>query len=292
MAQTSTKTKRDGRASRIPAEPEAEQIAALLADKKTPPGQRRIITTLLRSLSEKTGAEVSAGPGLFGSYTEAAYSLGAANPRHAIRETLKLIAGGEAFADYKEGDRLWVWKDKRRERNSPTTKRFGEEVAARLADPQTPDNYRTALTHSLRAFCEVTGARYDESDPARSYVEAEAEAEGLGWETYNEARGNVVNLIYGLRGTRGKRQPFEEVELAAVPGVDAQNQPRRKGRATRITDDPDDSKLAGLRRRLERVKDSDDWADLCGGQRFKLEKEIQDLERRGPDDEWPDWIPG
>src|SRR5881409_1655600 len=96
-------TTRDGRATRISAEPEVEQLATLLADKTTARGRRAVINTTLRELADETGTGLTKSrAGLRDFYLEAAYRIGAAGPRRRMREALRLIAEGEKFADYKK----------------------------------------------------------------------------------------------------------------------------------------------------------------------------------------------
>jgi hypothetical protein len=48
--------------------------------------------------------------------------------------------------------------------------------------------------------------------------------------------------------------------------------------------------LEALRRRLDELNDDDSWEAHCSGKRFKLEKQIYDLEREQERDEWPEMI--
>ena len=172
-----TQPKRDGRATRIPAEPEAEKVTALLAEGAATRGQRQIITRTLNDLSGETGVNLCGPEGVRAFYLAAAYRIGAARPRHQLREILQLIAEGETFDNYKEGDHLWHWKAKRMRRNHSSTKSTAAELAKRLSDPQTPDDYRAALKRALGAFCDAAEVEYDEQDPAGSCTEASAEGE-------------------------------------------------------------------------------------------------------------------
>lgn len=207
--------KRDGRATRIPAEPEVEQVVALLDAEETTRGQRDFINHTLRELSDETGVSLPhPGGDLRDFYLEAAYSIGAANPRWRMREILKMVAEGETFDDYKKGDVFYLWKEKRARRNHSGTKETAAELEKRFSDPKTPADYRAALKKALRAYCATVQTKYDEKALAWTYTEAAAESEQFGagsdnWHTNWDARANIRSLLEGLR----KRRPLSSVEL-------------------------------------------------------------------------------
>jgi hypothetical protein len=213
--QSENNTKRDGRATRIPAEPEAEQVVALLDDDATTRGQRDFINKTVRELSDETGVSLpQPGTDLRDFYLEAAYSLGAANPRWRMRELLKMIAEGERFDDYKKGDVFYIWKEKRARRNHSGTKETAAELEKRLSDPKTPTDYKVALKKALRAYCATVQTKYDEKAPAWTYTEAAAESEQFStgsdnWHMNWDARANITSLLEGLR----KRRCLSSVEL-------------------------------------------------------------------------------
>ncbi|HEV7889440.1 MAG TPA: hypothetical protein VGP08_02320 [Pyrinomonadaceae bacterium] len=280
-------TTRDGRATRIPAEPEIEQVITLLDDDATTHGQRNLINATLRELSDETDVRLpkqGADPRDF--YLEAAYSLGAAGPRARLRETLALIAGGERFDDYKKGDQLYLWKTKRARRKHSGTTSTAAELERRLADPKTPADYHAALKRALRALCDATGSRYNAKDPAWTYAESQAEAEKFSvigdrgeWEARFDARNNLLALLEGLR----KRRPFSSVRLKGA----RRKQEQEHGGA----DDPP-PRLASLRNALRRLTEEGEAHNESAA--FLLKREIYDLEHRDttPGSEWPDWIPG
>lgn len=218
---------REGRATRIPAEPEIEQLVALLDAEGSTQGQLDIINHTLRELSDETGVNLPRRDAdLRDFYLDAAYRLGAANPRWRMREVFKMIAGGEQFDDYKKGDILWVWKAKRQRRNHSGTKQTAAELERRLSDPATPDDYRNALKRALCAVCAASGTKYNSKDPAGSYIEAEAEAEMLStgseeWHAHYDARSNLLNLLEGLR----KRRSLSAVEVRGRSDTATTEQP-------------------------------------------------------------------
>jgi hypothetical protein len=275
----------DGRATRIPAEPEAEQIIALLDADATTPGQRNVLTAALRELSDGTGVKLpkpDADPRDF--YLEAAYRLGAAGPRARLREALRLITEGERFDDYKAGDHLWLWKQKRARRNHSNTRTTAAELAARLSDPKTPADYRAALKRALRVHCATVGTKYDAKDPAETYAAAEAEGEKFHvirdrdeWCVYSDARCNVLELLRCLK----KRVPLADVTLRG---------PRRPKAEGKRDDLP--PRLRSLRNALRLLREEGEAHNESGV--FRLEREIYDLEHADttPADDWPEWIPG
>lgn len=226
--QSENNTKRDGRATRIPAEPEAEQIIALLDSEAATTGQRNFINNFLRELADETGARLpKSGADLRDFYLGAAYGIGAANPRWRLREALKMIAEGERFDDYKKGDPLYVWKDKRKLRNHSGTKETAAELERRLSDPKTPDDYRAALKRSLRAFCKTARSKYDEKARGWTYTEARAEGDCLStggdeWRTHWDERINILHLLEGLR----KGRALASVEIRG--GGKGQAQPKKE----------------------------------------------------------------
>jgi hypothetical protein len=273
---------RDGRATRIPAEPEAEQIIVLLDDGATTRGQRDIINTTLRELSDETGVRLPRPDAdLRDFYLEAAYRLGAAGPRNRLRETLALIATGERFDDYKKGDTLYLWKAKRARRNHSNTTTTAAELERRLADRETPADYRSALKRALRALCASVGTKYDAKDPGGTYADAQAEGEkfhvigdNAEWHVMTDARSDILELLRCLK----KRLPLAAVEFSG------KRPPRRR--------DKGESRLSSLRSALRLLRDEGEAHNESGA--FRLEREIYDLEHadRTPADEWPDVIPG
>jgi hypothetical protein len=223
---------KDGRATRIPAEPEIEQIIALLGAEGATQGQRDIINMTVRELSEETGTSLPRpDTDLRDFYLEAAYRIGAANARWRMREVLKLIAAGERFDDYKKGDTFYLWKDKRAQRNHSGTQEIAANLERRLSDPKTPDDYREGLRRSLREMCAAVGSQYNEKDPAWTYTEAQSESVSLNprdggdeWEAHFIARYNLLTLLEGLR----KRRPLKSLEFRTVKGKSESGMAKRQ----------------------------------------------------------------
>lgn len=280
---TAEKSGRDGRATRIPAEPELEQLVELLDSNATTQGQRDLLNTALRELSDETGVGLpNSDADLRDFYLEAAYCIGAAGPRCRMREILQMIASGEAFGDYKKDDTLYLWKEKRARRKHSGTRETAAEIEKRLSDPKTPFDYIAALKRALRSYSAEVGTKCDAKRPGWTYTEAVAESKKFhyisnhaDWCRTEDARTRLIELLEGLR----KRRPLSSVRLTRISRPDDDKvQTHHKGGAN------GSDLLSDLRCRLELL--GNDITDCS--ERMRLEKQIYDLEHP-KDPDWNDW---
>lgn len=101
-----------------PADEETEKLAArlvaLMSNKRTPNGQRAVVSDIINELA--TGVQVWPDhPALARAFwIEASKLQGSIKPERELAEVFALIDAGEKFADYEEGeDNLKVWKKRR-----------------------------------------------------------------------------------------------------------------------------------------------------------------------------------
>lgn len=223
-------TTRDGRATRINHEPEAEQIFRLLSSENTTEGQTEILEDALLELSNNTGVSIYTPEVVRAFYEAAARRIGAARMRSEMREVLALIAEGERFEDYQSNDFLQLWKARRRRQRHGPTRRLAQEIETKAANA--PEPVRRDLLARLEAFCESVGVILDPADLAASYIEAEADGErfepgGTHYEQHRAARTRLLETLAAIR--KGRVIPEQDDAPAKVVNLSCwkQSHPRR-----------------------------------------------------------------
>jgi hypothetical protein len=214
-------TTRDGRATRINHEPEAEQIFRLLGDENTTEGQVEILSDALLELSNNTGVSIYSPEVVRAFYEAAAARVGAARMRSELRDVLALIAEGERFDDYRQDDFLRLWKARRRRQRHGGTQALAREITTKAEFAG--DAVRRDLLARLQAFCESAGVVVDPKDLAASFIEAEADGErfehgGRKFEQHQAARTRLLEFLSAIR--KGRTIPTPDETPAADAGED------------------------------------------------------------------------
>ncbi len=182
----------------------ASRLTQLLADGgDATEGQRRILAETLAAMFTETGVGAYDPGNIETLYTTACECLGAARFRHAITLALDLIERGEAFDDYKEGDGIHLWKDKRRSKTNAVELRIAAEINKAL---EGGGEYKQALLDAVRRFAELAGVP-SEGDAGKEYLEANAERCGVSinlpsWDELWASRAEILDLLEGLRKKR------------------------------------------------------------------------------------------
>jgi hypothetical protein len=242
-------------------------------------GQQDILNDELRALTDGTQLSPRTFSTTSAFFLAAAQVPGKVHIRRKVEEIIDLIMAGESFADYRPGDGLWRWQKRRRVRAHSSLRSLAAELVRRLTHPTTPPDYRAALTDAIKAYARASDTSYDPADIAGTLLDAAANnaCEYNHDGPVHTAWLRMCDLLHGLR----KKRPLSHV----IPRRVAAD--KSAGQGNEQTDST--AKLAELRARLEQLKKHGDITDST--ERFRLEREIYDLEHApADDDEWPEFI--
>lgn len=219
--QDNTAPRRTMRARIIHYTARAAELETVLADVLAD-GQRAILADELRALAERAQLSARAFGTTHAFFLAAAQVPGTACVRNKVEEIIDLIASGEPFADYRPGDGLRHWQERRTARTRAMTFSVTLELTRVLASPKTPTNYKEALTAALQTYAHVTGTRYDSANIADMMGEAAANCARAGYYDHRHplhvAWSNICDLLQGLR----KRRPCASIALKPIV-TDRQN---------------------------------------------------------------------
>lgn len=291
MAESSTSQGQRRKWTRKP-EPDWEAVAERLFTVLTSPSatqdQRLLLTDMIKELADDSRITIASPEIIHAAFPAMCRSTNGRlrernSQRKLVLHVLARIDRGETFAGYEKGEGPWGWY---RKKHAPPTEPLRQQQAAapRKASTGIPEGCHLFVRFGLLAGDKIE--LEEVSDPRSG--EVLVLRFNKAWEVgrfveYDEDEGKRVIVLDQIDG----RYEFTlgSTEVYRVSAITRRFTPEEAKGGAREADR--ERRIAELRGRLDKLTDITDET-----QRFRIEREVYDLERAVDEDEWPEELAG